>query len=127
MMREKEKLFLDLIDGFEWKFDLNQYPNYLFGFKNDDCLFEIFNIDGLNQQKIIANYRFDIEHDLKIVNFRFNYNKFWSVFESKYRMKYNDIQTFMSGMVEKHLKMRVIACVFGWWNHWKVEKHFKMK
>ena len=114
-MDERDKLFLELIDGFEWKYDLNQYPNYLFGFKNDDCLFEIFNIDGLNQQKIIANYRFDIEHDLKIVNFRFNYEKIWSVFESKFDMKYNDIQHFMKCMVEKHLKMKVCTPLCFFW------------
>ena len=112
-MDEKDKLFLELIDGFEWKYDLNQYQNSLFGFKNDDCLFKIYSEGGLNQKKIIANYRFEIEQDFKNATFWFNYEKIWSVFESKFDMKYNDIQHFMKCMVEKHLKMKV--CTLLWY------------
>ena len=108
-MDEKEKLFLDLIDGFEWKCDLNQYPNSLFGFKNGVWLFEICINDGLNQKKIIANYRFGFEQDLKNANVWFHYYEIWSVFESKFDMKHDDIQSFMKCMVEKHFKMRGIT------------------
>ena len=105
-MDEKEKLFLELIDGFEWKYDSNQYQNSLFGIKKDSCLFEIHNSNSLNQQKIIANYRLGFEQNLKNSDFWFHYSKIWSVFESKFDMKYDDIQTFMKGMVEKHFKMK---------------------
>jgi len=127
-MDEKEKLFLDLIDGFEWKLDLNEYPNSLFAFKNDDCLFEIYNGDGLNQKKIIANYRFGLEQDFKNAAFWFHYDKIWSVFESKFDMKYNDIQSFMKGMVEKHFKIRGITTrLESLATQSRVEKHFKIR
>jgi hypothetical protein len=105
-MEDKEKLFLELIEGFEWKHDFKKYPNSLFVFKGDVFLFEIENSKGLNQQKIIANYRFGLEQDLKNHSFWFNSEQIWSVFESKFGMHYNEIQSFMNGMVEKHFKMK---------------------
>ncbi len=120
-MDEKEKLFLEFIDGFEWKYDLNKYPNSLFGFKGNVCLFQIYNSNELNQKKIIANYRFGLQQDLKNAIFWFNHEKIWSVFESKFDMKYNDIQSFMNGMVEEHFKMRGVTTSSnskkqkGWW------------
>ncbi len=108
-MEEKEKLFLELIDGFEWKFYLNQYPKSLFGFKDDVCLFEIYNENGLNQQKSIASYRFGFEQDFKNASFMFNHDMVWSVFESKFYMSYSETQSFMKNMVEKHFKMRVVT------------------
>jgi hypothetical protein len=122
-MDKKEKLFLELIEGFEWKCDIKKYPNFLFGFKDDICLFEIHNHSGLNQNKIIANYRFVLEQDLKNADFWFDYDKIWSVFESKFGMNYNEIKSFMNGMVEKHFKMKgFTTCIvnsckcFGWKN-----------
>jgi len=106
---EKEKLFLKLIEGFEWKYSAQEYPSSLFGFKGKEFLFEIYNSKELNQQKIIANYRFGSEQDLKNTEFWFNYDKIWSVFESKFGMNYSEIQSFMNGMVEKHFKIRGVT------------------
>jgi hypothetical protein len=108
-MCEKEKLFLKLIGEFEWGYDVEKYHNSLFGFKGDVFLFEIYNSEALNQQKIIANYRFGLEQDLKNHSFWFNYDKIWSVFESKFSMKYTEIKSFMNGMVEKHFKMNGVT------------------
>ncbi len=128
-MEEKEKLFLEFIEGFEWKYDIEEYPNSLFVFKGDIYFFEIFNSEALNQKKIIANYRFGLEQDLKNYSFWFNYDKIWSVFESKFGMNYTEIQSFMNGMVEKHFLKRkggtTKMCLYC--HKIIVEKHFKMK
>ena len=127
-MDEKEKLFLEFIDTFEWKCDVKRYKNSLFGFKNDICLFEIYNLYGLNQQKIISSYRFDLEQDLENTYFWFNREKIWSVFEAKFDMKYNDIQSFTKGMVEKHFKVKGVAIYkYRSAEDILVDKHFKVK
>jgi hypothetical protein len=112
MMKNKEEVFLELIEGFEWKCDIKTYPNFLFGFKDDIYLFEIYKSKEINQQKIIANYRFGLEQDLKNANFWLDYDKIWSVFESKFGMNYNEIKSFMNGMVEKHFKMKGFTTVW---------------
>jgi hypothetical protein len=125
---EKEKLFLKLIEGFEWKYGAQEYPSSLFGFKGKEFLFEIYNSKELNQQKIIANYRFGSEQDLKNTEFWFNYDKIWSVFESKFGMNYSEIQSFMNGMVEKHFKIRRVTTIYlSCCNCHRVEKHLKLK
>ena len=126
-MDEKEKLFLQLIDSFEWKCDVQKYKNSLFGFKNDICLFEIYISNDLNQKKIIANYRFGFEQDLKNALFLFNNAKIWSVFEERFDMKYNDVKSFMNGMVEEHFKMKAVTGCKALNNNVKVEEYFKMK
>jgi hypothetical protein len=57
---EKEKQFLELTRNFHWKYDLEEFPDSIFAFKNDELLFEI---DGyrLNHKKIITNYRLGVE------------------------------------------------------------------
>jgi len=127
-MNEKEKLFLELIEGFEWKYSAQKYTGSLFGFKGKEILFEIYNSKELNQQKMIANYRFGSEQYLKNTKFWIDYDKTWSVFESKFGMNYAEIQSFMNGMVEKHFKMRGVTTTAEIIRIPKsVEKHFKMK
>jgi hypothetical protein len=104
-MCEKEKLFLELIDGFQWRYDLDKYPHSIFAFKDDICVFEIDNSESLNQRKIIACYRFGLKQNLKNARIWFNYDRIWSIFESNFEMKYNDIQYFMVDMLEKHFKI----------------------
>ena len=48
-----EKYFLELIDGFEWKYNFNKFPTSLFVFKNNICLFEIEGIFENNQKKLL--------------------------------------------------------------------------
>ena len=60
---EKEKIFLEIIEGFEWKYDLEKYPKILFCFKDDSCIFEISNSESINPKKIISSYRFGLKQD----------------------------------------------------------------
>ena len=125
-MNEKEKLFLELVGGFRWECDLEKYPNSLFVFKNEICIFEIYNPESINPKKIISSYRFGLKQDLKNADIWFNYDKIWSIFESKFGMKYNDIQSFMKDMIEKHFKIRInTVSVFNGEKTNAAEKHFK--
>jgi hypothetical protein len=126
-MDEKEKLFLELIDGFKWRYDIYKYPNSLFGFKEDKFIFEIEYSDEINEKKIITSYRLGIKQDLKNAAFWFNYDRIWSIFESNFEMKHNDIQFFMNDMLEKHFKMSgTTPSSYGAELKKWLEKHFKM-
>ena len=75
---------MELIDDLEIKVDEEKYPYSIFFFKEDKLLFE-------------QDSRSDV--------FWCNYDKIWSVFEKEYHMKYEEIQSFIKDMMEKHLKM----------------------
>ena len=126
-MDEKERLFLELIDGFQWRYDLDKYPHSIFGFKENVCIFEIYNLKLLNQRKIITSYRLEIKQNLKNATFWFNYDKIWSIFETNFGMKYNDIQYFMVDMLEKHFKIsETTPKSTSQINYFRLEKHFKI-
>jgi hypothetical protein len=101
---EKEKLFLELLDGFEWKYDIEEYPNRLFGFKDNICLFEIYNSNGLNQNKIITNYRLELELDLTNSELRFNEDKICKVFELKFNIDFNEFIYLFRDIAKKYFK-----------------------
>jgi hypothetical protein len=112
-MDEKEKLFLELINDFQWRYDIDRYPHSIFAFKEDKFIFEIYNSEPLNQRKIIASYRLGIKQDLKNARIWFNYDRIWSIFKSNFEMKDNDIEFFMRNMLEKHFKMSGVTPHFG--------------
>ena len=112
-MDEKERLFLELIDGFQWRYDIDKYPHSLFGFKDENFIFEIEYIDEINEKKIITSYRLGIKQDLKNARIWFNYDRIWSIFKSNFEMKDNDIEFFMRNMLEKHFKMSGVTPHFG--------------
>jgi len=58
--------------------DKEEYPYRTFFFKYDECYF------GYNQ---------------KNGNFWYDYDKVWSIFETKYNMNFQQIQVFIKGMV----------------------------
>jgi hypothetical protein len=53
--------------------------------------------------KVLYNY------DKKNGWFDINYNEIWSVFESKYHLKYDEISLLTKGMVEEHLNLKGIT------------------
>ena len=63
-MKEEEKLFLDIIKDFEWRYDEENYPHSLFLFKDDKFLFEIES-KKINQKKVIAKHRLGMEQELE--------------------------------------------------------------
>ena len=85
-----EKLFLELahLDELEIKFDFIEYENDLYYFYNKNVLFDQYKKSG---------------------RFYINYDKIWSIFGSKFNLKYNDIQSITKKMVERHFKLKDIT------------------
>ena len=102
----KESIFAELCKDLERKEDRVKYPNSVFWLDKD------------------GNYMF--EHDEKNEYFWCSYTHVWSVFESKFGMKYDEIQAFTKGMVEEHFKCKEITPnSLNWHSCIMVEEHFK--
>ena len=78
-----EEFFLSVINGLTIQIK-KQHPNSVF-YKKGDSVF--------------------IEQDFKYKNIYCRYTDFWSVFESEYGLKYEQIQATIKSQLEKHLKM----------------------
>lgn len=81
---EMEKEFLNLWNGCTLKFDFEKYSQSIFLMKDGKYFFE---------QDFKRNYLWC------------SYNNVWSIFESKYGLEYNEIQSFIRDMVEQHFKL----------------------
>ena len=86
-----------------------EYPNSIFLKKGDDVLFEIEKFKKLQESKN--------------GNFWVKYGGIWSVFEKKYRLNYQQTQSFIEHQVEKHLKLygftplnTIVKTMFQWKN-----------
>lgn len=101
-MCEKEKLFLELVEGFQWKYNLEKYPNSLFLSKNKKDIIQIFNISSINKKKIIASYRLGIKQDLKGSAIRTSRE-----FALNFDMEQNEYKRFVVDMFSKHLKIKI--------------------
>lgn len=89
----KEQRFAELISGIDINrpvIDFEKYPDSIFWFKNEDCLFK---------------------YDLKSGYFWCKYSTVWSVFEQEFSMSYNDIQSFIKIQVEEYFKLKGITPV----------------
>ena len=84
---EKELFLLNQLNNCEIKVN-NEYPNHIIYYKNDEILFY---------------------QDLKNGHLVLNYSKMWSIFISKYKMEYQEIQGFIINMMEKHFKLMGIT------------------
>ena len=102
---DKELWFKSILDGLTVYLN-DRYPDSVFYKKENEILFEL--CKSKNDDKIY---------------FFVNYEKVWSVFYAKYKMKYDDIQLFIKEQVEKHLKLEgVTPLVFHyptplWWRN----------
>ena len=85
--KEMEEFFLQLshINELDIKFNFIEYKDTLFYLYKNKCLFD---------------------QDKKTMYFYINYDKIWSVFEKEFSLNYQEIKDFMSGMVEKHFKLK---------------------
>ena len=84
----KEERLLQLLNGAVLRIDKHKYPNSTFLFRGDDFL---------------------AEYNSKNTTLWLSYPEIWSVFESEYGMKYNDIQAFTQGVFEAHFKFKEVA------------------
>ena len=90
---EMEHFFYEKLNGCQIRF-LKDYPKYLFFIKNDKCLFEIYNFDEKKRKQELKNGHFNVR-----------YNEIWSVFGNQFQLNHQQIQVFISGQVEKLLKL----------------------
>jgi hypothetical protein len=86
--QEVEEIFLDLWFSCNNAKTYLEHPDSTFYCINEDILFELYIKQDLKKQFIYCNYA-----------------KVWSVFESKYYMKYDDIQQLIKNVVENTLKL----------------------
>jgi len=99
-----EDKFKELIEGLTIKFD-EKYPDSTFFMKDGNVIFQLFKS-----------------------NFWVDYSAFWAIFEKEFSMEHVDIETFITTMMEKHLKMKGVTPRKRWPHLQKqVEKHLKMK
>ena len=104
-MEEKEKLFLEIIDGFQWKYDSERYKDTLFAFKNKSFLFKIFfKEEDISFIKLIVKFRLNFEHDFKDACFVFfNKNIFYS-FNEHFNMKEEEVKKYISEILKNKFK-----------------------
>jgi hypothetical protein len=79
-----EEFFLDVIDGIKVK-KQTKYPNSVFWEKEGKIVFE---------------------QDLKNMDLWVSYNMIWVIFEKVFGMEYNEIESFIKGMVEEYLNWK---------------------
>ena len=102
---EKELFLLNQLNNCEIKVS-NEYPNLIIYSKNDENLFY---------------------QDLKNEYFWVYYDKIWSIFIDKYKMKHEEIQGFIRNVMEKHFKlMGLTPLITPFVSVTPMEKHFKL-
>ena len=83
-------LFHQLTRDLVIKVDNDKFPNYIFYFNDNNCIFEYNKESG---------------------NFYCNYEKYWSIFYEKFGFNYNQIRDLTKDMVESHFKLKGITFV----------------
>ena len=81
-----EERFLELTNNLIQKFDFEKEAVNIYYINNDGKI--VYNLDYEN------GYIY------------FNYNLFWSIFESEFGMNYQEIQAFAKGQMEEHFKTK---------------------
>ena len=85
--KTKEQRFFELFNGLQLKFDFEKYRDRLFFFRGDEVW---------------------LEYDLKDKYLWVSHEK-WEVFEDEYSMDYDEIQTFIKNMVERHFNLKGVT------------------
>ena len=86
-----EELFKQLIQGIDIskpRVDFKNYPNSMFWFKGNKCIFQ---------------------YNFKNNDFWIDYSNFWIKFKPYFNGNYNDIQDFMKLQVEQHFNLKGIT------------------
>jgi hypothetical protein len=104
--KTKEQRFFELFNGLQLKFDFEKYRDRLFFFRGDEVW---------------------LIYDLKDKYLWVLHEK-WEVFENEYSMDYDEIQTFIKNMVERHFNLKGVEprpILFT--RAFTVERHFNLK
>jgi len=85
---------------------LRDYPNYIFYFKDDKCIFQ---------------------HTFKSNNFYVRYSFIWKVFEIKFNYNYHEISNLIKDIMKYAYKLNEIKPkIIGYVNWDKVEQFYKL-
>jgi hypothetical protein len=102
-----ENLFFELTKDIIIKYDEIKYPNSIFYFKDDICIFKYDKNNGY---------------------FYCDYYRYWSKFYEKFGFNYNQISDLTKDMVEKHFNLKgVTPNTNSFTMVTRVEKHFNLK
>ena len=102
-----EQRFLQLCEGLTIKIDKEKYPNSIFFFKGNDFFFE---------------------YNSKSGSLWCSRNRVWSFLEKEYSLNYNEIESLIKDMLEKHFNLRgVTPSVLGSVYCIRLEKHFNLR
>ena len=99
--------FWELVSGTTLKFDFGKYPNTLFGFREDQYVWE-----------------YDLEnHALWL-----GYSTVWSILKDEFGLDHDGVQRVIKNEVEEHFKCKGVTPVFATLrDNILVEEHFKCK
>ena len=102
-----KEYFIEFLNSLTTKLD-SKYPDYIFYLNN--------------KGKIV------IEYDKKSNIAYLDYYKIWSVFETKYHLKYQEIKELTGPMLEQHLKLKGVTTGIDLLiNNASLEQHLKLK
>mgnify|MGYP001559330980 CR=1 FL=1 len=102
-----KEYFIEFLKSLTTKLD-PEYPDYIFYLNN--------------KNKIVIKY------NKKLNNAWLDYEKIWSVFETKYHLKYQEIRKITGLMLEQHLKLKgVTTNKTGKITLLMLEQHLKLK
>jgi hypothetical protein len=102
----REERFLAFINGLQLEFDFEKYRDRLFFFRGDDVW---------------------LEYHLKDKYMWVSREK-WEVFEDEYSMDYDEIQTFIKNMMERHFNLKGVTPFCGnFVPSGLMERHFNLK
>ena len=90
MLKSKEDYFIEILKVLKPK-TLNEYPNSIF---------------------YVYNGKIYIQYDKKNNYAWLDYNRIWSIFESKYHCNYQEIKDITEHLLEEHLKLRGVTTLF---------------
>lgn len=101
-----EQRFEELVAGLTRKVDFDQWPDYIFFLRGDECLF---------------NYNFSSG------NLWCHSEKVWELLEREGWCKYDEVQSFLKNQIEKHFKLTIVTPKMAI-SRWRklIEDHFKL-
>ena len=76
----------------------------------------------------IKNSKIIMQQDITNKYFYFDYDEIWRVFSDTFHLDYSQTQSFMKGMLEKHLNLKEYTTIY--WRTLKslvLEKHLNLK
>lgn len=105
-MKEVRDIKLDLIMGNQNPI-MNIFNEITYGIKIINC--DVYNLDGLEFIYYNKNGEWIFYQDIKNKRFWGEYNRYWSIFQKKFNLRYEEIQEITKLLVEEALKRELVT------------------